>query len=73
MISFTFMKQLLFSAKLAAVRLRRVAEFILVRGIMRATLVTFSSISIALAYSQEAPAPIEKAGLWSLVSRRSGS
>jgi imidazolonepropionase-like amidohydrolase len=56
MISFTFMKQLLFSAKLAAVRLRRVAEFILVRGIMRATLVTFSSISIALAYSQQAPA-----------------
>ena len=40
MISCTFMKQLLFSAKLAAVRLRRVAEFILVRGIMRATLVT---------------------------------
>ena len=33
MISFTFMKQLLFSAKLAAVRLRQVAEFILVRGI----------------------------------------
>jgi hypothetical protein len=56
MVSFTFMKQLLFSAKLAAVRLRRVAEFILVRGIMRATLVTFSSISIALAYSQQAPA-----------------
>jgi hypothetical protein len=56
MISFTFMKQLLFSAKLAAVRLRQVAEFILVRGIMRATLVTFSSISIALAYSQQAPA-----------------
>ena len=56
MISFTFMKQLLFSAKPAAVRLRRVAEFILVRGIMRATLVTFSSISITLAYSQQAPA-----------------
>lgn len=56
MISFTFMRQLLFSAKLAAVRLRRVAEFILVRGNMRTTLVTFSSISIAFAYSQQAPA-----------------
>ena len=33
-----------------------VAEFILVRGIMRATLVTFGSISITLAYSQQAPA-----------------
>jgi hypothetical protein len=70
MISFTFMKQLLFSAKLAAVRLRRVAE--LQRYHARdAGHIQFHQYCVSV-FATSASFT-ENDSLWSLVSRRSGS
>jgi len=74
MISFTFMKQLLFSAKLAAVRLRRVAEFVLVRGYhARATFGHIQFHQYCVSVFATSASFTENDSLWSLVSRRSGA